>query len=94
MADLTEKYGPEVQYVTTNHPLEDILYLMKRDGAVFIRNFVSDNDVEQAHADVKDRLDEAPEWNGTFYPSKSNSLIHDKETVCAIMCGNLGIGKA
>lgn len=73
-----KEYGPEVQYVTTDHSLDDIFYLLKRDGAVFVRNFVSIEDVDQAYADVKDRLDEAPEWNGTFYPSKSEPVLPGK----------------
>ena len=64
--------------MTTDHPLDDIFYLLKRDGAVFVRNFVSIEDVDQACADVKDRLDEAPEWDGTFYPSKSEPVLPGK----------------
>lgn len=78
-----KEYGPEVQYVTTDHSLDDIFYLLKRDGAVFVRNFVSIEDVDQAYADVKDRLDEAPEWNGTFYPkatARATAMIARSET--------------
>ena len=73
---LSEKYGPEVQYVTLDTPLEDVFYLIKRDGGVFVRNFVSEEDVDRAYADVKDRLEAAPIWNGEFFPSKTNDIPH------------------
>lgn len=74
MPGLVKSYGPEVQYVTTDTPLEDVFYLIKRDGAVFVRNFVSAEDVDKASADAQEGLDEAPEWHGDFYPSKITIL--------------------
>ncbi|KAF4539439.1 Phytanoyl-CoA dioxygenase [Lasiodiplodia theobromae] len=64
-----EKYGPEVQKVPADAPLEDILYLLKRDGGVFVKNLVSEEDVDKACEDVKERLDADVEWEGAFFPT-------------------------
>lgn len=69
MGSISMEYGPEVQYVTKDTPLEDILRLIKRDGAVFVRNLVSEEDVDKAYEDVKERFDQDLEWEGSFFPS-------------------------
>lgn len=63
------KYGPEVQRVSTDTPLEEILYLLKRDGGVFVKGLVSEANVDQAFADCREILDSDVEWNGSFFPS-------------------------
>lgn len=35
------KYGDEVQKVSKDTPLEEIIYLLKRDGGVFIKGLIS-----------------------------------------------------
>lgn len=70
-----EKYGPEVQKVPADAPLADILYLLKRDGGVFVKNLVSEEDVDKACDDVKERLDADVEWEGAFFPSESRVSI-------------------
>ncbi|KAB2575283.1 Uncharacterized protein DBV05_g6020 [Lasiodiplodia theobromae] len=84
-----EKYGPEVQKVPADAPLEDILYLLKRDGGVFVKNLVSEEDVDKACEDVKERLDADVEWEGAFFPTRSptytkTQLMHPLyQAVCA-----------
>jgi hypothetical protein len=80
MPGLVKEYGPEVQYVTKDTPLNDILYLIKRDGAVFVRNLVDEKDVDRAYDDVRERLETDPEWNGSFYPGEQ-PLFRDSDTV-------------
>jgi hypothetical protein len=72
MPAISHQYSDEVQYVGNNTPIDDILYLLKRDGAVFIRNLVSYEDVDTAYKDVKERLEDDLEWEGNFFPSKSS----------------------
>lgn len=72
MPGISRQYGDEVQYVSNNTPIDDILHLLKRDGAVFIRNLVSHEDVDTAYKDVKERLEDDLEWDGNFFPSKSS----------------------
>lgn len=66
----TSKYSDEVQKVSKNTPLEEILYLLKRDGGVFVKNLIPEEDVDKAFNEVKDRLDNDVEWDGTFFPGK------------------------
>lgn len=68
MAASSEKYGEEVQHVSKDTPIEDILYLLKRDGGVFIKGLIPEDDVDKAISEVKDRLDSDVEWNGSFFP--------------------------
>ncbi|KAH7129374.1 hypothetical protein B0J13DRAFT_453096 [Dactylonectria estremocensis] len=75
MAHLADKYGPEVQKVPADTPIEDILYLLKRDGGIFIKSLVSDADLDQTFSECRDRLDSDVEWNGSFFPSK-RLLLH------------------
>jgi hypothetical protein len=77
MPSILKQYGPEVQHVSKNTPLEDILYLIKRDGVVFVRNLVSEADVDKAHDDVKDRLEQDLDWDGTFFPSENSQTSYE-----------------
>lgn len=67
---MASKYGPEVQKVAPDTPLEDLIFLLKRDGGVFVKNFVSENDVDQAFSECRERLENDVEWQGSFFPSK------------------------
>ena len=76
MPDISKQYGPEVQYVPNTTPIEDIIYLIKRDGAVFLRNLIPPEDVDRAYEDVKERLEKDIDWDGNFYPSmRDNSYL-------------------
>jgi hypothetical protein len=69
MTIIPQKYGPGLQYVPSNAPIEDILFLMKRDGGIVVKGLVSTEDIDKAHADVREALDGDAEWNGDFFPS-------------------------
>ncbi|ENH66984.1 hypothetical protein FOC1_g10004615 [Fusarium oxysporum f. sp. cubense race 1] len=43
-----DRYGPEVQRVPADAPIEDIIALLKRDGGVFVKGLVSEADVDKA----------------------------------------------
>lgn len=64
----TSKYSDKVQKVSKDTPLEDILYLLKRDGGVFVKNLIPVGEVDKAITDVSGRLDNDMEWNGSFFP--------------------------
>lgn len=64
-----QEYGPGLQHVPNNAPIEDILFLIKRDGGVVVKGLVSAEAVDRAHADVRETLDGDAEWNGEFFPS-------------------------
>lgn len=75
MPTATKEYGPEVQKVPATTPLEDILYLLKRDGGVFIKGLVPTEDVDKAYDEVRETLDNDVEWEGNFFPSKLASML-------------------
>ncbi|KAL4876911.1 hypothetical protein BJY04DRAFT_222587 [Aspergillus karnatakaensis] len=62
---------PQVQYVDQSTPLEEIIALMKRDGAVFVRDLVSTADVDQAYEEVRPRLEQSHAWEGSFFPKET-----------------------
>ena len=62
------KYSDEVQKVSKDTPLEEIIYLLKRDGGVFVKNLISEEDVDQAYREARPRLDADVAWNGSFFP--------------------------
>lgn len=66
------KYNDEVQKVSKDTPVEEIIYLLKRDGGVFIKGLISEEDVDQASQEAKPRLDADVEWNGSFFPGESS----------------------
>lgn len=76
-------YGPEVQKVSVDTALEDILYLLKRDGGVFVKGLVSEADVDAAHAECRSKLDSDVEWTGSFFPS----MFPDPR--CRVECSHL-----
>ncbi|KAI9925400.1 hypothetical protein MW887_005781 [Aspergillus wentii] len=63
------KYSDQVQKVSKDTPLEEIIYLLKRDGGVFVKSLIPEQDVDQAYSEVKSRLDSDVEWNGSFFPA-------------------------
>lgn len=63
------KYGPEVQKVSADTPIEDIIYLLKRDGGVFVKGLVPVADVDKAFEECRARLESDVEWDGRFFPS-------------------------
>lgn len=63
------KYGPEVQKVPADAPVEDIIYLLKRDGGVFVKGLVPATEVDKAFEECRARLESDVEWNGQFFPS-------------------------
>jgi ectoine hydroxylase-related dioxygenase (phytanoyl-CoA dioxygenase family) len=69
MVKTMQEYGIGLQHVPYNTPLEDILFLIKRDGGVVVKDLVSSEDVDRAHADVRETLDGDLQWNGDFFPS-------------------------
>ncbi|OLN88088.1 hypothetical protein CCHL11_00007 [Colletotrichum chlorophyti] len=64
-------YGSEVQKVPKDTPLEDIIYLLKRDGGVFIKGLIPVADVDKAYGECRERLDNDVEWNGAFFPKET-----------------------
>lgn len=70
------KYGPTVQYLDASAPIEDMIFLMKRDGAIFIRELVSPADVVKAYEEVKPRLEQSQPWQGSFFPSMNPYIPH------------------
>ena len=68
---LLKKYSLGLQYVSSDTPLEDILYLMKRNGAVVVRSLISTESLDRTYVEVKDRINQDLEWDGAFFPSLS-----------------------
>ncbi|EKG10166.1 Phytanoyl-CoA dioxygenase [Macrophomina phaseolina MS6] len=71
MPAATKEYGPEVQKVPADTPLQDILYLLKRDGGVFIEGLISSEDIDKAYDEVRETLDNDVEWDGSFFPKET-----------------------
>ncbi|KEY73034.1 hypothetical protein S7711_09891 [Stachybotrys chartarum IBT 7711] len=70
----TRKYGPEVQRVDSDTPVDDIIFLLKRDGGVFIKGLISEADVDKAHDECRGQLDADGDvgWDGTFFPRETS----------------------
>jgi hypothetical protein len=75
MAGPAIEYGPKVQRVPLDTPIDNILYLLKRDGGVFVQGFVPPDDVDQAYSECRERLENDVEWNGSFFPSTYDSTL-------------------
>lgn len=86
MPDMSAKYGPEVQKVSADTPLDDIIYLLKRDGGVFVRDLVSVADVDKAHEECRERLENDVEWNGSFFPSKCLQSQRQLQILHGLVC--------
>jgi hypothetical protein len=64
-----------VQSVAADAPIDYIIRLLKRDGGVFIKNFVSEEDADKAYSECRNRIDNDMEWEGDFFPSESSVLV-------------------
>ncbi|TDZ20887.1 Dioxygenase swnH1 [Colletotrichum orbiculare MAFF 240422] len=71
MPDISAKYGPEVQRVSADAPIEDIIGLLKRDGGVFVKGLVPVAQVDKAFEECRERLENDVEWNGSFFPKET-----------------------
>ena len=69
MPGAVDKFAPEVQKLPADAPIEDIVYLLKRDGGVFLKGLIPEADVDQAFSECRERLESDLEWNGSFFPS-------------------------
>ncbi|CBF73898.1 hypothetical protein AN8106.2 [Aspergillus nidulans FGSC A4] len=75
---VSRDYAPGLQYVLPSAPVDDIFYLLKRDGAVVIRNLISHEDLDQTYEEIEDTLNADLEWDGEFFPKetkRANGLI-------------------
>lgn len=59
-----------VQTVAADAPLNYVVRLLKRDGGVFVKNFVSEEDADKAYDECRERIDNDMEWEGDFFPSQ------------------------
>jgi hypothetical protein len=74
-----DKYGPEVQIVSADTPVQDIIALLKRDGGVFIKGLIPESDVDKAYDECRERLDSDVEWSGNFFPSQFSSFTYARD---------------
>lgn len=63
-----------VQTVAANTPLGYVIRLLKRDGGVFIKNFISEEDADKAYSECRERIDNDMVWEGNFFPSEYTAL--------------------
>jgi ectoine hydroxylase-related dioxygenase (phytanoyl-CoA dioxygenase family) len=69
MSNFSSKYPEGVQRVSSDTPFEDIVYLLKRDGGVFIKNYMSKEIIQQMNSETKPFMDKDGEWKGSFFPA-------------------------
>lgn len=74
MFEISKKYGPGVQYVSSDTPLDDIISLIKRDGGVVVKRLIPPELVDKAHEEIRGRLDEDKPWDGDFFPSTDSPV--------------------
>lgn len=70
MPTATSRFSPGVQRVTTDTPLEDIFWLLKRDGGVVVKNYLDLETVARCNQEIQPRLDADKLWNGSFFPGE------------------------
>lgn len=62
------KYGPEVQRVPVNAPIEDVIMLLKRDGGVIVEGFLPPSSIDQTYEEIRPKMENDREWKGNFFP--------------------------
>lgn len=48
-----KEYENGIQFLSADTPLDDMIYLMKRDGSIIVKNLVPIEDIDQANKDVR-----------------------------------------
>ncbi|KAJ9139373.1 Phytanoyl-dioxygenase family protein [Pleurostoma richardsiae] len=71
MSTFQANYGPEVQRVSADTPVEDIIGLLKRDGGVFIKGLISEADLDHTFSECRHQLESSEEWSGSFFPKET-----------------------
>ena len=71
MPSVTMKYPNGPQRVDVDTPLEDICYLLKRDGGVIISKYVNTEVIDQAYKEILPRLERDKPWTGVFFPGET-----------------------
>lgn len=74
-----DKYGPEVQKVSADTPVQDIIALLKRDGGVFVKSLIPEPEVDIAYDECRERLDSDVEWSGSFFPSQFLGVTYARD---------------
>ncbi|KAJ5080804.1 phytanoyl-CoA dioxygenase [Penicillium angulare] len=72
-----------VEFVPNDAKLEDVLFILKRDGGVIVRGLIPEEDVDKANEEVRSRLEEDQPWDGEFFPRETRrapSLIARSST--------------
>ena len=62
------KYGPEVQRLSVDAPLEDVFMLLKRDGGVIIEKFLPHSSIDKTYEEIRPKMENDREWKGNFFP--------------------------
>jgi hypothetical protein len=71
MPGITSKYPAGVQRLNVDTPLEDVLHLLKRDGGVVIKSYVTQAVIDQAYKEILPRLEQDKPWDGAFFPGET-----------------------
>lgn len=74
MPSATTSYPSGVQKLPADAPLQDVFNLLKRDGGVFIKGLISEDDVDKAWGECRERLENDVAWDGEFFPREQSSF--------------------
>jgi hypothetical protein len=69
-------YGPEVQCLPLDVPLEDVIMLLKCDGGVIIEKFVSLESIDKAYGEICPKMEESRMEGGLFPSMFAPQFIH------------------
>ncbi|KAF5968147.1 hypothetical protein FBULB1_10853 [Fusarium bulbicola] len=84
---ISEKYGPEVQRVPADAPIQDIIALLKRDGGVFVKGLVSEADIDKAYDECRQVVDHFLTTRSWFWwgPERKESVSKPYLHSCTAM---------
>lgn len=79
MAHTSVKLPPGVQNMPNDTPLDDILFLLKRDGGVIVKGLIAVEDVDKTTEECRERLDQDLPWDGEFFPSMCFFCLQEQQ---------------
>lgn len=88
MPALTTKYPLGVQRLHSDAPIEDIFYLLKRDGGVVIEKFLDVETVNRANREILPHLEKDKKWEGSFFPGETRRATALNE-ICPTFTNNM-----
>jgi hypothetical protein len=77
-----QKNNPEVTMLDASSPIEEIVKVIRRDGGIIIKNFITPEDADKIQAEGDPYYKLVGKYEGTLFPASDPPLRYDQPKLC------------